>query len=92
MIWKLQVLLLTCCRLGQEKKKLSFFSLPDRPYFITPDPTDYIGKLVDTELKGRYKTVKPPNGDCKSAGHWTVLVENLWKGWEMNISTNVFMK
>ena len=37
--------------------------------FYGPDPTDFIGKLVDTELKGQYKTVIPLNGDCKSAGH-----------------------
>ena len=45
------------------------FSLLDRPYFIAPDPTDFIGKLVDTELKGRNKTIISPNEDCKSAGH-----------------------
>ena len=36
-------------------------------------PTDFIGKLVDTELKGRYKTVIPLSGDCKFDGHLTIF-------------------
>ena len=57
------------------KRKKVEFPLTDRPYFIAPNPTDFVGKVVDTELKGPYKTAIPPNRDCKSAGH----VEQFWR-------------
>ena len=37
--------------------------------FYHPDCTDFIGKLVNAELKGQYKTITPLSGDCKSDGH-----------------------
>ena len=45
------------------------FTLSRPTLFYGPDPTDFIGKFVYTELKGQYKTVKPLSGDCKNAGH-----------------------
>ena len=51
------------------KKSNVMFPLTRPTLFYYLDPTDFISKLVDTELKGRYKTVIPLSGDCKSAGH-----------------------
>ena len=39
------------------KKNNVVFLLTQLTLFYRPNPTDFIGKLVDTELKGRYKTV-----------------------------------
>ena len=39
-----------------------------------PDTTDFIGKIVYTELKGQFKTIIPLSTDCKSAGHGTILM------------------
>ena len=50
-------------------KKIMLCSANPTDPILSPDLTDFIGKLVDTELKGRYKTVIPLNGDYKSAGH-----------------------
>ena len=56
------------------------FPLTRPTLFYCPDPTYFIGKLVDKELKGWYKTVIPPSRDCKSAGHWTILMKPYEKG------------
>ena len=45
------------------------FPLTRPTLFYGPDPTDFIGKFVYTELTGQYKTVIPLSGDCKNAGH-----------------------
>ena len=50
--------------LGQKKNNVEF-PLTRPTLFYGPDPTDFIGKFVYTELKGQYKTVIPPSGDCK---------------------------
>ena len=62
------------------KKINVVFPLTRPTLFYCPDLTDYIGKLVDTELKGRYKTVTPLSRDCKSACHWTLLMRSYEKG------------
>ena len=62
------------------RKKNVEFPLTWPTLFYGPDPTDFIGKFVYTELKGQYKTVKPLSGDCKNAGHWT-CVEQFW--WDL---------
>ena len=38
------------------KKNNVVFPLTRPTLFYCPDPTDFIGKLVDKELKGQYKT------------------------------------
>ena len=65
-------------KLGQEKK--CWVSANPTDPILWPDPTDFIGKFVYTELEGQYKTVKPPSWDCKNAGHWTILIRP-YKGW-----------
>ena len=64
------------------RKKNVEFPLTRPTLFYGPDPTDFIGKFVYTELKGQYKTVKPLTGDCKNAGHWTILMKPYEKGWK----------
>ena len=44
---------------NEAKKKNVEFPLTRPNLFNGPDPTDFIGKFVYTELKGQYKTVKP---------------------------------
>ena len=61
---------------GEAKKKNVEFPLTRPTLFYGPDPTDFIGKFVYTELRGQYKTVKPLSGDCKNAGHWTILMRS----------------
>ena len=54
------------------KKNNVEFLLTRPTLFYGPDPTDFIGKFVYTELKGQYKTIImiiPLSGDFKSAGH-----------------------
>ena len=75
----------------RSKKYNVEFPLTRPTLFYGPDSTDFIGKFVYTEMKGQYRTVIPLSGDCKNAGHWTILMR-LWKRLKINISTNVLMK
>ena len=79
------VSLVKLCILGgfsqiRPKKMNVVFPLTRPPLFYRRDPTDFIGKLVDTELKEQCKTVIPLNGDCKFAGQRTILMRPFGKG------------
>ena len=65
------------------KKNNIMFLLTRLTLFYCPDSTDFICNLVDTELKGRYKTVISLSGEslglrnCYSLNKFD---EALWKG------------
>ena len=65
------------CPLG---KKKVVFPLTWPTLFYRPYPTGFNGKLVDTELEGWHTTVITRSSDCKSAGHWTILMRPYGKG------------
>ena len=72
---------------------MSFFRLPDRLYvFYCPDPTDFIGKLVYTEVKGWYKTVNTTEWGLRICWPLNNFDEALWKKKEINTSTQISMK